>query len=148
MNDKSNCNNISFAKELTSDRKSLRLVEPMLKEIKQKFYISDELYYNLVITVTEAVNNAIIHGNKFDINKHVLVRVDCNNEVLKVSVKDQGSGFNLDNVNNPLLPENLLKESGRGIFIIKKRNSFMNYITCQMPNNSNSQDSFALLIQN
>lgn len=120
MNNKANCKDISFAKELTSDRKSLKLVEPMLKEIKQKFCISDELYYNLVITVTEAVNNAIIHGNKFDINKLVHVKVDCNNEILKVSIKDKGSGFNLDNVNNPLLPENLLKESGRGIFIIKK----------------------------
>lgn len=120
MSNKANCNDISFSKELTSDRKSLKLIEAMLEEIKQKFCISEELFYNLVITVTEAVNNAIIHGNKLDINKNVLVRVDCNNDQLKISVKDQGSGFNLDKISNPLLPENLLKESGRGIFIIKK----------------------------
>ena len=120
MSNKSNCNDISFTKELTSERKSLKLVEPMLKEIKQKFCLNDELYYNLIITVTEAVNNAIIHGNKLDINKHVLVKVDCNNKILKVSVKDQGNGFDLNRVNNPLLPENLLKESGRGIFIIRR----------------------------
>ncbi|MCL5990929.1 MAG: ATP-binding protein [Bacteroidetes bacterium] len=120
MNDKSNSSDISFTQELTSERKSLKLVEPMLKEIKQKFCISNELYCNLVITVTEAINNAIIHGNKFDINKHVYVKVDCNNKALTVSVKDQGNGFDLDNLENPLSPENLLKESGRGIFIIKK----------------------------
>ncbi|OGU10304.1 MAG: hypothetical protein A2X61_08520 [Ignavibacteria bacterium GWB2_35_12] len=120
MSDKANCIDISFTKDLTSERKSLKLVEPMLKEIKQKFCINDELYYNLVITITEAVNNAIIHGNKFDIDKIVRIIVKCKNKLLTVSVKDQGSGFDLESLENPLSPENLLKESGRGIFIIRK----------------------------
>ncbi|MBI5324101.1 MAG: ATP-binding protein [Ignavibacteriae bacterium] len=120
MNDQSNCLDIHFSKKLSSERKSLKLVEPLLKEIKQKFNIDEELYYNLVITVTEAVNNAIIHGNKFDMNKYVSINVNCDSKLLTVTVKDQGKGFDLNSIESPLLPENLLKESGRGIFIIRK----------------------------
>ncbi|TAL69933.1 MAG: ATP-binding protein [Bacteroidetes bacterium] len=120
MTNNKDCRSISFSRKLSSDRKSLRNVEPMLKEIKEMFSLNEELYYNLVITVTEAVNNAIIHGNKFDEKKFVNIHVECNGKLLIVTVKDEGSGFDLGKLESPLLPENLLKESGRGIFIIRK----------------------------
>jgi serine/threonine-protein kinase RsbW len=113
-------NKKTYIKELSSERKSLSLIETVLLDIKNKFKLNSEQYYNLLIAVTEAVNNAIIHGNKFNPDKTVMIKVECSESVLEVSVKDQGHGFDYENLQDPLLPENLTKESGRGIFIIKK----------------------------
>ena len=80
---------------------------------------SDEERDNLAIAVTEAVNNAIIHGNKYNESKKVIVTYHLLDNGVKVSVRDEGGGFNPGNVKNPVLPDNLMKEHGRGIFIVK-----------------------------
>lgn len=68
--------------------------------------------------MVEAVNNAIIHGNKLDETKNVFVEYEINNGELLFSVKDEGNGFNYHNIPDPTLPENLEKPHGRGIFLI------------------------------
>lgn len=81
--------------------------------------ISSEKYNNILLAITEAVNNAIIHGNKNDIKKEIGLEFIITDDFIKIVVTDEGEGFDLEKVPDPTLPENLLSEHGRGIFIIK-----------------------------
>ena len=74
-----------------------------------------------MIALTEAVNNAINHGNKRDASKSVVVIAELRNPfLLEISVEDEGEGFHYLDVPDPTLPENVLSESGRGIFIMRE----------------------------
>lgn len=73
---------------------------------------------DIAIAVSEAVNNAIIHGNSSDEHKFVHVRLYYSSKILRIIVQDEGTGFSPDMVPNPRKPENLLKISGRGLLII------------------------------
>jgi len=77
------------------------------------------------MSVRESVTNAIQHGNKLDLSKRVDISFEVAPDHLDISVKDQGTGFQIDRLPNPLDPENLLKPSGRGIFYIR---SFMDEV--------------------
>ncbi len=98
---------------------SVEKVEELTDKITKSMKFSEKARDSIAIAVTEAVNNAIIHGNKLDPNKSVYVDIVASEEGIKITVRDEGDGFNPDEVPNPLAPENLLKESGRGIFILK-----------------------------
>jgi len=74
---------------------------------------------DLAISVSELVNNAIIHGNGYDETKEVDVRFAVNGREIKIVVCDQGSGFQLEEVADPIEDRNLLREVGRGIFIVR-----------------------------
>ena len=74
---------------------------------------------DLAISVSELVNNAIIHGNGFDESKEVDIRFAVTCAEIKIVVCDQGSGFQLEKVENPIEDQNLLREVGRGIFIVR-----------------------------
>ena len=80
---------------------------------------------DIAIALTEAVSNAMSHGNKNIKSKNVTIIIDQKAGYMEISVTDEGGGFNPENVDDPLLPENLLKESGRGIFIL---NSLMDSV--------------------
>jgi len=71
------------------------------------------------MAVREAMINGILHGNAYDPAKHVNLTFEYNEQELIVTVTDQGKGFIPDEVPNPLAPENLLKQSGRGIFLMR-----------------------------
>lgn len=75
---------------------------------------------NCAIAVTEAVNNAIRHGNKEDASKAVHIEFECSESLITIRITDEGNGFDPENLNDPLHPENLLKENGRGIFIVNQ----------------------------
>ena len=77
-------------------------------------------YYNILIAVTEAFNNAIIHGNKCNNDKKVGFDIIADEESIQIVIKDEGKGFNPDNLADPREPENLMKDSGRGVFLIKE----------------------------
>ncbi len=104
---------------LASEKSSINLVGPMLFNVKDVLNISDEKFYNLLIAVTEAVNNAIIHGNRLNPEKYVDLALKGDKTYIEIVVKDQGDGFDPDAVADCREPENLLKESGRGVFIIR-----------------------------
>ena len=84
------------------------------------------------VAIRESVINAIKHGNRHDAAKHVFVQFDATLQdaapELTISVRDQGEGFDPEEVANPLAPENLLKSSGRGIFLIR---NFMDDVRLQ-----------------
>lgn len=85
-----------------------------------EFYgINQERFINFHIAVSEALINAIVHGNKENPEKKVLVDIYENDNSLEVVVKDEGEGFNLNKLPDPTESENLRKEHGRGVYIMK-----------------------------
>lgn len=108
-----------FSECFASEKASMPKIEPVLCILKQKMNISDDRFYNLLIAVTEAFNNAIVHGNKLNPEKKVEVCIHADTQNIHIHIKDQGRGFNPEKVADPREPENLLKDNGRGVFIIK-----------------------------
>jgi len=74
---------------------------------------------DFAIAITELFNNAIYHGNKKDPDKKIIITYQLLENGLQISVKDQGKGFRPESLKNPVAPENLLAENGRGIFLVK-----------------------------
>ncbi len=81
--------------------------------------VPEDMIVDLAIAITELVNNAIKHGNKKDRNKMVTVRLLIRNGKAQATIADEGEGFDPDTVPSPIAEENLLKEIGRGIFIVR-----------------------------
>jgi len=100
---------------------NLALVEKMVDEICESYSINEDYYGNILISITEAVNNAIQHGNKYDPGKQVLVEFDADNdlEYLSFKVSDEGEGFDVSNLPDPTEPGNVEKLNGRGIFLMR-----------------------------
>ena len=105
--------------KLPSDFKALVEVENLVDRVCSGLGVQDEAYGNVLIAVTEAVNNAIQHGNEMKNDLFVDVAVGDKSEEFCFSIKDEGNGFNYNDLPDPTSPENLLKESGRGIFLMK-----------------------------
>jgi len=104
---------------LSSKLKSISLVEPFAKELKQKYNLDEEVFPKILISVTEAVNNAIIHGNNIDENKEVILQSKCTGTQLLICIEDEGKGFEPKNVADPCCADNIEKTGGRGVLIMK-----------------------------
>ncbi len=104
---------------ISSDTTELKVVENFLSEIFRTYQIDEELYQKVLVCLNEAVTNSIMHGNKFDERKQVRIESFTCNKFLYFRVIDEGDGFDYNNLPDPTNVENLRKESGRGIFIIK-----------------------------
>lgn len=95
-------------------------VGEVLTTLQQKLNFSDELYARMMLAVSEAITNGILHGNKLDENKTVeLLAYQDGDKLLFVS-KDEGEGFDREKIPNPTAEENLLKPSGRGVFLMEE----------------------------
>ncbi len=95
------------------------MIESFIDNAKERFHLDDDIYGNIMIAVTEAVNNAIKHGNSADSSKNVLLSLTLNDNLLKFIIKDEGIGFDFHTLPDPTSPENLEKPGGRGIFLMK-----------------------------
>jgi serine/threonine-protein kinase RsbW len=103
----------------------LDLVQTLTDCVTSFMGFDEDTAHWIGMSVRESVTNAIQHGNKLDQSKKVDIRFDVAPDQLEISVKDQGTGFQVNDLPNPLDPENLLKPSGRGIFYIR---SFMDEV--------------------
>jgi len=103
----------------------LDLVQSLTDCITEFMGFDEDTAHWIGMSVRESVTNAIQHGNRLDLSKRVDICFEVAPDSLNISVKDQGSGFQIDRLPNPLDPENLLKPSGRGIFYIR---SFMDEV--------------------
>jgi len=94
--------------------------EKIINILGQKLKISDEIFGNILLSLSEAINNAIVHGNKFTKDKNVTVTYSykSSNKTLVVEVIDEGDGFDPNEINDPTDAENIEKLYGRGVFII------------------------------
>lgn len=105
---------------LNSDINEITKVEGLVSEIFDRYHINHELYGNVLIALTEAANNAIMHGNRYDADKKVVINYDWAEPVLNIKVSDEGRGFDFDNLPDPTEPEYIDKPCGRGVFLIKR----------------------------
>jgi serine/threonine-protein kinase RsbW len=98
---------------------NIRMIESFIDNAKDRFHLDDDIYGNIMIAVTEAVNNAIKHGNSNNKSKNVHLSLYLQDSMIKFIVKDEGEGFNFQDLPDPTAPENLKKPGGRGIFLMK-----------------------------
>jgi serine/threonine-protein kinase RsbW len=94
-------------------------VDSFVEGLLRGFGLDESTIADIAISVSELVNNAISHGNKSSPEKTVTVEVGRENSSVRISVSDEGEGFNPDDIDSPIAEENLLKEVGRGIFIVE-----------------------------
>ena len=105
--------------EIESDPNNLITVEEFINYFSKDLGLDDDKLSALLLAVTEATTNAIIHGNKSDKNKLVKILAKVIDGKLNVIVKDEGVGFQPESVPDPTDPENLLKDSGRGLYLMR-----------------------------
>lgn len=105
--------------QIPSLTENLRIVESFIDNVKERFNLNDDIYGNIMISVTESVNNAIHHGNKQDNSKNVSITLNLNDTQAKFTIQDEGKGFDFNDLADPTAPENIDKTGGRGIFLMK-----------------------------
>jgi len=104
---------------ISSDPNNLITIEEFVNYVGMEASLNEEKRSNLLLCVSEAVTNAIVHANKQDPGKIVDVKAVLNEKYLTFYIKDQGVGFNPAEVPDPTAPENLMKDHGRGLFLMK-----------------------------
>ncbi|HEY6907034.1 MAG TPA: ATP-binding protein [Ignavibacteriaceae bacterium] len=105
--------------EIESDPNNLITVEEFINYFAKDLGLDDDKLSALLLAVTEATTNAIIHANKSDKSKLVQITAKVNDGKLYVTIKDEGQGFQPEEVPDPTNPENLLKDSGRGLYLMR-----------------------------
>ena len=98
---------------------NIKIIESFIDNAREKFAINEDIYGNIMISVTECVTNAIVHGNNLDGSKKVDLELHLDDNQVQFVVRDQGKGFDFEHLQDPTAPENLEKTGGRGIFIMK-----------------------------
>lgn len=98
---------------------NIHIVENLIDEICETLNVNEEYYGNILISMTEAVNNAMVHGNKLDSEKKVAITVKSDDTSLHFTISDEGPGFDYNNLPDPTAPENIEKPNGRGVFLMK-----------------------------
>lgn len=104
--------------ELASTLESLSEMENFIDFVCEQNKFGEDHYGNILIALSEAVNNAITHGNKLNPDKKVNLNMETTLGEVEFTIKDEGSGFDYSNIPDPTLPENIDKQNGRGIFLM------------------------------
>lgn len=112
-------NNFPEILSIKSDKKELKKVEKFLFVIFEKKNLPKQCFNKVLLCITEAVLNSIEHGNKNNQQKEVDIQVNCMKGNICIEIHDEGEGFDYQNIEDPTTKNNIKKESGRGIFIIK-----------------------------
>lgn len=110
---------ITSKHQLPSKLDSLIEVEKIVDQLKEDFDIPEEIYGNILVSLSEAANNAIKHGNQMNPDKNFIISFLKDEQSLKFSISDEGAGFDYENIPDPTHPDNIDKPFGRGIFIMK-----------------------------
>jgi serine/threonine-protein kinase RsbW len=108
-----------YTLQLPSKPESIALLEQLIEEIADKYHVAEDTFANMMTCLNEAVINAIMHGNKQDETKKVIVNAEVDPKRIIWTVTDEGPGFDYNNLADPTAPENLENLTGRGVFIIK-----------------------------
>jgi serine/threonine-protein kinase RsbW len=108
-----------FTLQLPSKTESIARLELLIEEIADKYHVAEDTFANMMTCLNEAVINAIIHGNKHDETKKVIINAEVELKRIIWTITDEGTGFDYANLADPTAPENLENLTGRGVFIIK-----------------------------
>ena len=106
---------LKFAADFTN----LKLVEDFVESVISFNVVDPNDYGNILIAVSEGVNNAIQHGCEGDSSRLIKLSAALDDNYLRVVIEDNGKGFDFDNLPDPTAPENLEKENGRGVFLMR-----------------------------
>lgn len=105
---------------LNTEVQSIQKVEKYIDSICTKLSVNSDYYGNILIALTEAVNNAMNHGNKMDPEKKIKLSCESSGkETIEFKIEDEGPGFDYDSLPDPTDPENIDKPNGRGVFLMK-----------------------------
>ena len=104
---------------LDSSLASVNKVEQTAEEFAERAGFDEDTVPNIAMAVREAAVNAVLHGNAYDPEKHIVASFEATPDSLIIRISDQGSGLNPETIPDPLAPENILRGSGRGIFLIR-----------------------------
>jgi serine/threonine-protein kinase RsbW len=104
---------------ITSEIGNILKVENFVDHFADFYQLDVETFGKINLSVVEAVNNAILYGNKQDISKHVHFFVKKMENKLFVTIKDEGNGFDFARIPDPTLPNNVKKNAGRGLFLMQ-----------------------------
>lgn len=105
---------------LSSSFDEVERLEHFVNDLQQWAEFNDEDYARIMLTLSEAATNAIVHGNKENPDKKVIIKGNLKGNKLVISVKDEGTGFDPDSIPNPLKEENLMNIGGRGVYLIRE----------------------------
>jgi len=105
--------------KIASKIDNINKIEKFIDDFSEKNEINSEIYGKILIATVEAVNNAIVHGNKEDINKYVNVTLNIKGDKIYIIVEDEGPGFDYSKVPDPTKPENVENIHGRGIYLMQ-----------------------------
>ncbi|MFD1258986.1 ATP-binding protein [Mucilaginibacter terrae] len=108
-----------YTLQLPSTYESITLLENLIEDIADKFKISEDSFANMMTCLNEAAINAIVHGNKLDPNKRVIINAEVDTKRAVWTITDEGDGFDYNHLPDPTAEENLEKLTGRGVFILK-----------------------------
>ena len=103
----------------SSKVENINLVEKLIDDVCERFEVNEDYYGNILIAITEAVNNAIHHGNKSNPMAEVKVGLDVQNDELVFTIEDEGPGFDFEGLPDPTDPKNIEKPHGRGVFLMR-----------------------------
>lgn len=104
---------------ISSEVSNIVKVENFIENLTDYFELPNDLFGKVSLSLIEAVNNAILSGNKQQADKNVKIVAELNNGKFIVSVEDEGEGFDYENIPDPTLPDNLIKIAGRGLYLMR-----------------------------
>ena len=104
---------------ISSKSENIVLVEKMVEDVCELYNINEDNYGNILVALTEAVNNAIYHGNQADPKKVIDISFRSKKEAISFIIKDQGKGFEFNNLPDPTDPDFIDKPNGRGVFLMR-----------------------------
>jgi serine/threonine-protein kinase RsbW len=111
---------VLYTLQLPSKVESITTVENFIDTLREEYNLADDTYANMLTCLSEATINAIIHGNKEDLEKKVYINLEVqNNKRMQFTITDEGDGFDYNRLPDPTAPENIENLTGRGVFIIK-----------------------------
>lgn len=105
---------------ISSQLTNIKEVRIFLEKVYHEFSLSNNSFNHIFLGISEAVCNAVLHGNKLDTEKKVFIKLNLLGNQLHVEVEDEGDGFCDTLLFDPTLPENIKCENGRGIYIIRQ----------------------------
>ena len=105
---------------ISSNPNNILKVENYLRDAQHDMNIDDTKFPDILISLTEAVNNAILHGNNADESKNVEICMEGKTSGVAISVTDEGKGFDPNEIPDPTAPENIECCGGRGVFIMSR----------------------------
>jgi serine/threonine-protein kinase RsbW len=105
--------------DILSSYENMQLVERLVDDVCEQYKVNEDNYGNIIIALTEAVNNAICHGNQGNPTKHIKIGFESGEKKIQFSVADEGQGFDYTNLPDPTDPLNIDKPQGRGVFLMK-----------------------------